>query len=425
MPAKNCKFALYLYRIMDIQAIKQRFEIIGNSPGLNRAIEVAVQVAPTDLSVLITGESGTGKEMFPQIIHQFSSRKHGKYIAVNCGAIPEGTIDSELFGHEKGAFTGALADRKGYFQEADDGTIFLDEIGELPLSTQVRLLRILETGEFIKVGSSKVIKTNVRVIAATNVDIPRAIEEGKFREDLYYRLNTVPVKINPLRERPEDVFLLFRKFARDFAEKYRMPPIQLDDAARVLLVNYPWPGNVRQLKNITEQVSIIEQNREITADVIRNYLPNNNAKHLPALLSNQQQESSFANEREILYKVLFDMKRDMTDLKKLVLDLMENRESPISRDQAQIIRNLYNTENGNIVPDEPHSKPIHIDHLDKDNIQDTEEYVEESLSLEEKEIELIKKALEKHNGKRKYAAQELGISERTLYRKIKEYDING
>ncbi|MCG6187963.1 sigma-54 dependent transcriptional regulator [Maribellus maritimus] len=410
---------------MDIQGIKQRFEIIGNSPGLNRAIEVAVQVAPTDLSVLITGESGTGKEIFPQIIHQFSSRKHGKYIAVNCGAIPEGTIDSELFGHEKGAFTGALSDRKGYFQEADGGTIFLDEIGELPLSTQVRLLRILETGEFIKVGSSKVIKTNVRVIAATNVNIPEAIEQGKFREDLYYRLNTVPVIINPLRERPEDVFLLFRKFARDFAEKYRMPPIQLDEEARILLVNYSWPGNVRQLKNITEQISIIEQNRDISSDVLRNYLPNNNVKNLPALLSNKQQDNSFANEREILYKVLFDMKRDMTDLKKLVLDLMENRESPISRDQAQIIRNLYDTENGKIVPDDPHSKPIHIEHLDKDNIQDTEEYVEESLSLEEKEIELIKKALDKHNGKRKYAAQELGISERTLYRKIKEYDING
>ncbi len=425
MQSKNCKFAFYLLIDMDIQLIKQRFEIIGNSPGLNRAIEVAVQVAPTDLSVLISGESGTGKEIFPQIIHQFSGSKHGKYIAVNCGAIPEGTIDSELFGHEKGAFTGAFADRKGYFQEADGGTIFLDEIGELPLSTQVRLLRILETGEFIKVGSSKVIKTNVRVIAATNVDIPKAIDEGKFREDLYYRLNTVPVKINPLRERPGDIFLLFRKFARDFAEKYRMPPIRLDEEARILLVNYPWPGNVRQLKNITEQVSIIEQNREITSDVLRNYLPDN-SKHLPALLSGQQQEGSFANEREILYKILFDMKRDMTDLKKLVLDLMENRESPISRHQAQIIHNLYNAENGDIVPDVPQPGPIHVDHLAKgNNIQDTEEYVEESLSLEEKEIELIKKALEKHKGKRKYAAQELGISERTLYRKIKEYGING
>ncbi len=333
---------------MDVQGIKQRFEIIGNSPSLNRSIEVAVQVAPTDLSVLISGESGTGKEMFPQIIHQFSSRKHGKYIAVNCGAIPEGTIDSELFGHEKGAFTGALAERKGYFQEADGGTIFLDEIGELPLSTQVRLLRVLETGEFIKVGSSKVIKTNVRVIAATNVDIPIAIEKGKFREDLYYRLNTVPIKINPLRDRPEDVYLLFRKFARDFAEKYRMPPIQIDDEARILLMNYSWPGNVRQLKNITEQISIIEQNREVTAEVIRNYLPTNSAKNLPALFA-KNEEGSFANEREILYKVLFDMKRDMSDLKKLVLDLMENRDAPISGDQAQIIRNLYKHDKGSFV----------------------------------------------------------------------------
>ena len=409
---------------MDIQGIKQRFEIIGNSPNLNRAIEVAVQVAPTDLSVLITGESGTGKEIFPQIIHQFSGRKHGKYIAVNCGAIPEGTIDSELFGHEKGSFTGALADRKGYFQEADGGTIFLDEIGELPLSTQVRLLRVLETGEFIKVGSSKVIKTNVRVIAATNLDIPVAIEKGKFREDLYYRLNTVPVIMSPLRERPEDIYLLFRKFARDFAEKYRMPPIQLDDEARIVLKNYRWPGNVRQLKNITEQISIIEQNRDISAEVLRNYLPVDSSKNLPALFS-KSEENTFANEREILYKVLFDMKRDMTDLKKLVLDLMENRESPISGDQAQIIRKLYKTESGNFVPDEPAAKHIHFEPVEKENIQDTEEFVEESLSIEDKEVELIIKALEKYKGKRKYAAQELGISERTLYRKIKEYDING
>ncbi len=409
---------------MDIQGIKQRFEIIGNSPNLNRAIEVAVQVAPTDLSVLITGESGTGKEIFPQIIHQFSGRKHGKYIAVNCGAIPEGTIDSELFGHEKGSFTGALADRKGYFQEADGGTIFLDEIGELPLSTQVRLLRVLETGEFIKVGSSKVIKTNVRVIAATNLDIPVAIEKGKFREDLYYRLNTVPVIMSPLRERPEDIYLLFRKFARDFAEKYRMPPIQLDDEARIALKNYRWPGNVRQLKNITEQISIIEQNRDISAEVLRNYLPVDSSKNLPALFS-KSEENTFANEREILYKVLFDMKRDMTDLKKLVLDLMENRESPISGDQAQIIRKLYKTESGNFVPDEPAAKHIHFEPVEKENIQDTEEFVEESLSIEDKEVELIIKALEKYKGKRKYAAQELGISERTLYRKIKEYDING
>lgn len=409
---------------MDIQDIKQRFEIIGNSPGLHRAIEVAVQVAPTDLSVLITGESGTGKEVFPQIIHQFSSRKHGKYIAVNCGAIPEGTIDSELFGHEKGSFTGALSDRKGYFQEADGGTIFLDEIGELPLSTQVRLLRVLETGEFIRVGSSKVIKTNVRVIAATNVDIPKAIEEGKFREDLYYRLNTVPVNILPLRQRPDDIHLLFRKFARDFAEKYRMPPIRLEEDARILLENYRWPGNVRQLKNITEQISIIEQKRDITAEVLQHYLPSITSKNLPALLS-RSEEKSFSNEREILYKILFDMKRDMNDLKKLVLDIMENKEAPISGDHAQIIRDLYDAEEINLSPREQSPKPVHIPHIDKSNIQDTEEVIEESLSLEDKEIELIIKALEKHNGKRKYAAEELGISERTLYRKIKEHNIKG
>lgn len=407
---------------MDIQGIKQRFEIIGNSPGLNRAIEIAVQVAPTDLSVLITGESGTGKEIFPQIIHQFSGRKHGKYIAVNCGAIPEGTIDSELFGHEKGAFTGALADRKGYFQEADSGTIFLDEIGELPLSTQVRLLRVLETGEFIKVGSSKVLKTNVRVIAATNVNIPVAIENGKFREDLYYRLNTVPIIINPLRERPEDIFLLFRKFARDFAEKYRMPPIQLDEESKKLLVSYRWPGNVRQLKNITEQISIIEKNRDVTADILSRYLPVETSKNLPAIFQ-KTGEGAFTSEREILYKVLFDMKRDMTDLKKLVLDLMENRGTTITGDQAQIIRKLYKTETGDFVPEESVTKHVHFEPVEK--VQDTEEFVEESLSLENKEIELITKALEKHNGKRKYAAQELGISERTLYRKIKEYDIQG
>ena len=411
---------------MDVQAIKQRFEIIGNSGGLNRAIEVAVQVAPTDLSVLITGESGTGKEIFPQIIHQFSSRKHGKYIAVNCGAIPEGTIDSELFGHEKGSFTGALSDRKGYFQEANGGTIFLDEIGELPLSTQVRLLRVLETGEFIKVGSSNVIKTNVRVITATNVNIPQAIEDGKFREDLYYRLNTVPISILPLRERADDIYLLFRKFARDFAEKYRMPPIRLDEQARIKLVNYNWPGNVRQLKNITEQISVIEKERNVSVEVLQNYLPSDASKNLPALFAKQREESSFANEREILYKVLFDMKRDMTDLKKLVLDLMENKDAPISGDQAQIIRSLYNDEDGSYSPEEPKSQShMHIEQIHKPNIQDTEEFVEESLSLEDKEIELIKKALDKHNGKRKYAAQELGISERTLYRKIKEYEIKG
>jgi transcriptional regulator with PAS, ATPase and Fis domain len=409
---------------MDVQGIKQRFEIIGNSAMLNRAIEVAVQVAPTDLSVLITGESGTGKEIFPQIIHQYSSRKHGKYIAVNCGAIPEGTIDSELFGHEKGAFTGALADRKGYFQEADGGSIFLDEIGELPLATQVRLLRVLETGEFIKVGSSKVLKTNVRVIAATNVDLPQAIEAGKFREDLYYRLNTVPIIITPLRERPDDINLLFRKFARDFAEKYRMPPIVLDEQAKALLMSYRWPGNVRQLKNITEQISIIEKERDITAEILKNYLPVDASKNLPALFS-KTEESSFSNEREILYKVLFDMKRDMTELRKLVLDIMESKDSSINSDQARIFRNLYDNDSNNFVSKEQSPKHIHIEPVKKENIQDTEEFVEESLSLEDKEIEMINKALEKYKGKRKYAAQELGISERTLYRKIKEYDIKG
>jgi transcriptional regulator with PAS, ATPase and Fis domain len=408
---------------MDIQDLKQRFEIIGNSPGLNRAIEVAVQVAPTDLSVLITGESGTGKEVFPQIIHQFSSRKHGKYIAVNCGAIPEGTIDSELFGHEKGSFTGALSDRKGYFQEADEGTIFLDEVGELPLPTQVRLLRVLETGEFIRVGSSKVIKTNVRVIAATNLDIPKAIEDGKFREDLYYRLNTVPIHIVPLRQRPEDIFILFRKFARDFAEKYRMPSLHLDDEARMLLENYRWPGNVRQLKNITEQISIIEQNRDITGDILQRYLPSITSKNLPALLS-RPEDKSFSNEREILYKILFDMKRDMNDLKKLVLDMVGNHEMPVSGDHARIIQNLYDSDT-DLPSIEKTPKPVQYKEYDRKNIQDTEEVIEESLSLEDKEIELITKALDKHHGKRKHAAHELGISERTLYRKIKEHDIKG
>ncbi|MGQ8336346.1 sigma-54 interaction domain-containing protein [Sunxiuqinia sp. A32] len=410
---------------MDVQEIKQRFGIIGNSPGLNRAIEVAVQVAPTDLTVLITGESGTGKESFPQIIHQFSARKHGKYIAVNCGAIPEGTIDSELFGHEKGAFTGALSDRKGYFEEADGGTIFLDEIGELPLSTQVRLLRVLEAGEFIKVGSSKVLKTNVRVVTATNVDLPIAIQEGKFREDLYYRLNTVPIRVLPLRDRKEDIYLLFRKFAMDFAERYRMPPVRLDEEAQLVLMNFSWPGNVRQLKNITEQISVIEQERVIGGDVMRSYLPDSGSTHLPALYKGVDQET-FSTEREILYKVLFDMKKDMTDLKKLVLDLMHegNQHPDFHSENAQIIRKLYQKEEGHYVPEQGNVQPVQYDQVDRsEDIQDTEEFVEESLSLEDKEIELIKKALEKHKGKRKYAAQELGISERTLYRKIKEYDI--
>ena len=421
--------------MIDTQDIKQRFGIIGNAPGLNRAIEVAVQVAPTDLSVLITGESGVGKEIFPQVIHQFSARKHGKYIAVNCGAIPEGTIDSELFGHVKGSFTGALSDRKGYFEVADGGTIFLDEVGELPLSTQVRLLRVLEAGEFIRVGSSEVIKTNVRVVAATNLDIPKAISEGKFREDLFYRLNTVPLPIPPLRDRKEDVLLLFRKFASDFAERYRMPTLRLDDEAKQILASFPWPGNIRQLKNITEQISIIEQDRNITGITLRGYLPHFNEHPLPAIY-NKTNERTFSSEREILYQVLFDMKKDMTDLKKLVLDLMENGEqsTQIQNDNARIIRKLYH--DGDVELEVPSEKTIKTPPIvgtpitpvvtipHHDLIQDTEEFVEESLSLEEKEKELITKALNKYNGKRKLAANELGISERTLYRKIKEYDID-
>ncbi len=412
---------------MDVQEIKQRFGIIGNSPGLLRVIEIAVQVAPTDLSVLITGESGTGKESFPQIIHQFSARKHGKYIAVNCGAIPEGTIDSELFGHEKGSFTGALADRKGYFEEADGGTIFLDEIGELPLSTQVRLLRVLEAGEFMKVGSSKVLKTNVRVVAATNVNVSEAIDKGRFREDLYYRLNTVPIRVLPLRDRKEDVHLLFRKFASDFAEKYRMPAIRLDNDAVPVLLNYHWPGNVRQLKNITEQISIIEKDRIIDALTLERYIPVHSENKLPALYHGQGiDEKTFASEREILYQILFDMKKDMNDLKKLVHDILQNEATvaDIRDDNAQLIRKLYHSDNGNYVPDQPVPGRVTINPVVHENIQDTEEFVEESLSLEDKEIEMIQKALEKHKGKRKNAARELGISERTLYRKIKEYDIN-
>ncbi|WP_209319922.1 sigma-54 interaction domain-containing protein [Ancylomarina longa] len=413
---------------MEVQKIKQRFGIIGNTYALNRAIDIAVQVSPTDLSVLITGESGTGKEVFPKIIHQFSSRKHAPYIPVNCGAIPEGTIDSELFGHEKGAFTGALSDRKGYFEVADKGTIFLDEIGELPLSTQVRLLRVLETGEFIKVGSSKVLKTNVRVVAATNVNIPKSVKEGKFREDLFYRLNTVPILMSPLRERKDDIYLLFRKFAQDFAERYRMPPLRLDENAQQLLKNYRWPGNIRQLKNITEQISVIEKERQIGAENLQAYLPASDENLLPAIYSdNKKQEQSFSSEREILYQVLFDMKKDMTDLKKLVFDLMQKSgdASDIQKDSAVLIHKLYKEHEMDLIhnPVEvPNSANITDSH-DSD-IQDTEVFVEESLSLEDKEIELIRKALEKHKGKRKYAAQDLGISERTLYRKIKEYDIN-
>jgi DNA-binding NtrC family response regulator len=409
----------------DLQNIKQRFGIIGNYEGLNRAIDIAVQVAPTDLSVLITGESGTGKEVFPQVIHNHSVRKHGPYIAVNCGAIPEGTIDSELFGHEKGSFTGATDSRKGYFEVADKGTIFLDEVAELPLSTQVRLLRVLEMGEFIRVGSSKVLKTNVRVIAASNVDVEKAIENGRFREDLFYRLNTVPIRIPSLKERRDDIFLLFRKFAVDFAEKYRMPAIRLDQEAKSMLMNYSWPGNVRQLKNITEQISIIEREREIKAIVMKTYLPDYDGIKLPAVIK-RNDEKSFSTEREILYKILFDMKSDMNDLKKLVFNLLQRGEMNVAFDESntQVINNLFREAGENIVSNIKNETETDITlRKEREDIQDTEEIVEESLSLADKEVEMIKKALEKFNGKRKLAANELGISERTLYRKIKEYGI--
>ena len=391
---------------IDIQQIKQRFGIIGNSAGLNRAIDVALQVAPTDMSVLITGESGVGKEVFPQIIHQNSSRKHGQYIAVNCGAIHEGTIDSELFGHEKGSFTGALADRKGYFEVADGGTIFLDEAGELPLPTQARLLRVLESGEFIKVGSSKVQKTNVRIVAATNVNLVKAVSEGKFREDLYYRLNTVPIQIPPLRDRAEDIVLLFRKFASDCAEKYRMTAVHLDDDACRLLMSYRWPGNIRELKNVTERISILEEKREITADTLRRYIPNVDVAKYPVLANQGNEPKNFANEREILYQVLFDMRKDVNDLKKLVHDIIDGN-IPVHADRG----NIYQT---HMQPISPVQSPL---------VQEAETVEEENLSLEEVEKEMIRKALERHKGKRKDAAADLKISERTLYRKIKEYNL--
>ena len=419
----------------EIQQVKLRFGIIGNNEALLRGIDVAMQVAPTDLSVLITGESGVGKESFPQIIHQYSRRKKGQYIAVNFGAIPEVTIDSELFGHEKGAFTGAISERKGYFGEANGGTIFLDEVGELPLPTQARLLRVLESGEFIKVGSSKVEKTDVRIVAATNVNLVQAIAEGRFREDLYYRLNTVPIQIPPLRERGEDVVLLFRKFASDFAEKYHMPPLQLTEDARQMLMAYTWPGNVRQLKNITEQISIIEANREINADILKNYLPENNAQRLPALLGNKESKG-FGSEREILYQVLFDMRQDVTELKKLVHEIMTERAATgagsgikssyyTSPSQPQLVTpatvepNVTTIIHSAVQPATPLSSSVN-----DDDIQDTEEYVEESLALDDVEKDMIRKALEKHHGKRKSAAQDLNISERTLYRKIKEYGLD-
>lgn len=410
---------------MDVNKIKQRFEIIGNSSALHRAIEVAVQVAPTDLSVLITGESGTGKERFPQIIHQYSTRKHGPYSAVNCGAIPEGTIDSELFGHEKGSFTGAHEARKGYFEEANGGTIFLDEIGELPLSTQVRLLRVLETGEFIRVGSSKSQKTNIRLVAATNIDIQKAVQEGRFREDLFYRLNTVPILVAPLRNRKEDIHLLFRKFAQDFAEKYLMPVIRLDAEAQTVLENYKWPGNIRQLKNITEQLSIIEQDKAINADRLRLYLPADTRSSLPVLIPRDSEERSFRSEREILYQILFDMKRDVNDLKKLVNSLMDSKKGVphMESENQNLIDRLYQEQDVRFNAPVNTPSQIHAKRVDDSQIEDTEEIIEESLLLQDKEIELINKSLRKHQGKRKLAAQELGISERTLYRKIKEFGI--
>ncbi len=414
---------------MELQKIKQRFGIIGNSEGLNRAIDTAVQVAPTDLSVLITGESGVGKEVFPKIIHQNSIRKHESYIAVNCGAIPEGTIDSELFGHEKGSFTGATESRKGYFEVADKGTIFLDEVGELPLATQVRLLRVLETGEFIRVGSSKVQKTDVRVVAATNVQLTDAIRKGKFREDLFYRLNTVPISIPPLRERQADIHLLFRKFAYDFAEKYRMPSIKLDDSAVNLLNAYKWPGNIRQLKNITEQISIIEEKRLISADKLRSYLPTTAHNDLPALYK-PIDEKTFSSEREILYQILFDMKRDMNDLKKLVNELMESSGRTDLAFQEEKTRVIQDFRDNSLLVPAKRTERENVDYEPELNIDqdiqeaEAEEVRDEILSMADMEIELIKKALEKHQGKRKLAAQELGISERTLYRKIKDYDLN-
>ena len=376
----------------EIQNIKQRFGIIGTNAALNRAIEVAVQVAKTDLSVLITGESGVGKEHFPQIIHAYSARKHGPYFAVNCGAIPEGTIDSELFGHEKGAYTDAKSERKGYFEIADGGTLFLDEVGELPLSTQVRLLRVLESGEFIKMGSSQVQKTNVRVVAATNLDIPRAIQAGRFREDLYYRLNSVEIRVPALRERKEDIPLLFRKFAVDFAERYKMPPVRLNEEATRLLQSYYWNGNIRQLKNVAEQINVMETNHDITAEVLQKYLPQNESQHAIQLAHPQAQNDSFMNERELLYKVLFDMKRDMTEMRQQLNGLLAGQQpttAPINQEEYQAVE---------VLKDEP----TNLIEIEKDS---------------------IRRALERNNGNRKAAAEALGFSERTLYRKIKEYEL--
>ena len=426
-----------LQHMESIQSIKQRFEIIGNDPKLNRSIEKAIQVAPTDISVLVTGESGVGKESLPKIIHALSHRKHAKYIAVNCGAIPEGTIDSELFGHEKGAFTGATSTRSGYFEVADGGTIFLDEVGELPLTTQVRLLRVLENGEFLKVGSSQVQKTDVRIVAATNIKMFEAIKKERFREDLYYRLSTVEINIPPLRERQDDIHLLFRKFASDFGLKYKMPTIRLEDGARELLLKYRWPGNIRQLRNIAEQVSVLEEKRSISPFTLNGYLPSANNSNLPAVIGgSEKKDGDFSNEREILYKVLFDMKGDLNDLKKLTLELLKNNDSEkVQEENESLIRKIYRNDDEEIPKQESnslellqlpetHNEPIVQQPIQEDKYHFAEEIqVEETLSLQEKEIELIKKSLERNRGKRKAASAELGISERTLYRKIKQYDL--
>ncbi|MBT8316827.1 MAG: sigma-54-dependent Fis family transcriptional regulator [Lutibacter sp.] len=408
-----------------LQAIKQRFEIIGNDNHLNRSLEKAMRVAPTDISVLVTGESGVGKESIPKIIHNLSHRKHAKYIAVNCGAIPEGTIDSELFGHEKGSFTGATTARKGYFEVADGGTIFLDEVGELPLTTQVRLLRVLENGEFIKVGSSQVQKTNVRIVAATNINMHEAIEKGKFREDLYYRLSTIEINLPPLRDRLGDIHLLFRKFAADFAQKYKMPTVRLSNNAIKMLENYGFPGNIRQLRNIAEQISVVEENREISSENLLQYLPTKGT-NLPSVINSEKTNNNFANERDIMYKILFDMRNDINDLKKLTLDLMKTGDNDkVQKENKNLIEKIYKEETAKL-PQENEVELLRIN--EKYNEDDSFEFAEtidadESLTIQDKEIELIKKSLERNNGKRKLAAKELGISERTLYRKIKQYDL--
>lgn len=419
----------------EILSIKQRFGIIGNSPKLNYAIQVAAQVAPTDMTVLITGESGSGKESFSKIIHQLSARKHGKFIAINCGAIPEGTIDSELFGHEKGSFTGAYEARKGYFEVTNGGTIFLDEIGEMPVSTQARLLRVLESGEFIKVGSSKVQKTDVRVVAATNVNLQSAVEKGKFREDLFYRLSHVPIFVPPLRERDNDIDLLFRKFASDFAEKYRVESVKLNDEAKDLLLRYQFPGNIRQLKNLVEQISALEMNRDISRETLAKYLPQSSSS-LPALYRGSGDgKGDGLSERDLLYKVLFDMKKDMNELKKLVHDMLQTGEvdSGVIEDHPNLFNNMDKelpAYTQDYTPEEVEgpiyyeTKPVETTSYDLEKVEDiTHEMEDESLSIEKKEKELIVKALKKNNNKRKYAAKDLGISERTLYRKIKQYEI--